>query len=67
MSDEPTNPKIEAEEFCVPKCQVPWAEYEKCVTRIDGKPGKHCQGYYLDYWKCIDVCALPIYSKKITF
>jgi len=67
MSDEPTNPKFEAEEQCKPKCLQPWIEYEKCVQRIEDKPGKNCNGYYIDFWHCVDKCALPIYSKKITF
>jgi ubiquinol-cytochrome c reductase subunit 6 len=67
MSDEPSNPKVAAEELCKPKCQEPWKTYLQCQDRIEGQNGKHCQGYYLDFWHCVDKCALPIYTKKITF
>lgn len=66
MSDEePVNPKLVAEEQCKPQCPAQWKEYEKCVARIEGKPGKHCQGYYLEFWHCVDKCALPIYWKEL--
>jgi hypothetical protein len=73
MSDEPTNWKAEAEEQCKPKAKPEWLKYEQCVARITDEktgsviPGKNCTGYYIDYWHAIDQCALPIYSKKITF
>eukprot|EP00461_Guttulinopsis_vulgaris_P002161 UN02162 len=65
MSDEPVNPKKAAEEQCHPTCIKPWEIYEQCAVRIEGKKGAHCQGYYLDYWKCIDQCALPKWWPKI--
>ena len=65
MSDEPINPKTQAEESCKPKCIKTWEIYEQCAERIEGKKGAHCQGPYLDYWKCIDQCALPKFWNKI--
>merc|ERR1719150_178222 len=40
-------------------CQPELAAYEKCVRRIQGKPGKNCLGWYFDIWECTSVNAAP--------
>ncbi len=69
MSDEVVDIKIVAEEAAKKKCNAQFEEYKKCELRITGEDGefikgKHCTGFALEYWKCIDTHAAPVYFKK---
>lgn len=59
--DDPVDAKPEIEEKCRPTCSKFWGEYEACITRVekDTTGEAHCSGQYLDFWKCIDKCAIP--------
>eukprot|EP00008_Paramoeba_atlantica_P007384 CAMPEP_0201475996 /NCGR_PEP_ID=MMETSP0151_2-20130828/1296_1 /ASSEMBLY_ACC=CAM_ASM_000257 /TAXON_ID=200890 /ORGANISM="Paramoeba atlantica, Strain 621/1 / CCAP 1560/9" /LENGTH=72 /DNA_ID=CAMNT_0047856235 /DNA_START=82 /DNA_END=300 /DNA_ORIENTATION=- len=54
--------KQAAEEECKPSCKKQWDEYKACSVRIS-QPGADenasCEGWYWDYQKCLDRCALP--------
>jgi len=67
MSDEVeiVDPKVVAEEECKPACVKYEDIYNQCAKRIEGQEGKHCTGYALDWWKCIDQCAAPKYFPKL--
>ena len=49
------------------KCQAKVNELRNCVARIklDKTQTKHCTGYYLDMWSCIDHCAYPKIVKQM--
>lgn len=34
-------------------------EYERCSARIEAKGSGQCSGQYMDYIKCVDLCAVP--------
>lgn len=59
--DEIVDIKPDIEEACRPGCSKLWASYEACVARAkkDTTGEAHCTGQYLDFWKCIDKCAVP--------
>lgn len=62
---EIVDPKPVAEAKCAPQCNKFDQVYQQCVKRIEGQEGKHCTGYKMDYWKCIDKCAAPLYFPKL--
>jgi ubiquinol-cytochrome c reductase subunit 6 len=67
MSDteELIDPKKVAEAACHEPCLKPFNIYQECAKRVAGVEGKHCTGYYMDYWKCVDHCATPKYFHKL--
>eukprot|EP01083_Nonionella_stella_P104967 301483_1 len=69
MSDEEVelvDPKIVIDKECmITKCKAQVREYEDCGPRlkIDKTGRKHCFGYHMDMWYCIDHCG----AKKLFF
>lgn len=73
MSDEPEfiDYKKVAEESVKAKCSKEFDCYKQCEKRITGPDGqyikgKHCTGFAIEYWQCIDHHAAPLYFKKLT-
>lgn len=65
--DEPVDIRPEVEEKCRTTCVKQWALYEACVSRVkkDTTGEAHCSGQYLDFWKCVDLCAIPKVFEKL--
>jgi len=55
--DDPVCIKPYLDEKAHPKCVSHFNEYEACAKRVAAgtvEAGKHCGGYYGEYWECID-------------
>lgn len=57
--------KPEIEKACHSSCVRYYAEYEKCKERIAKKGEGSCEPWAFDYWKCIDKCVSPYYSRDM--
>lgn len=62
MSDE--DPQIAVREECkAGACASAWAQYYECTQRVnaaggtEANPDAQCTAWYLDFYKCSDVCG----------
>jgi len=57
--------KAAIDQKCHPKCTTVWEVYKACETRIEEKAQGNCAGFYMDYFKCIDKCAVKTLFKEL--
>jgi hypothetical protein len=52
------DPRIKLDKNNHKHCMQKWTLYNDCVKRLAQKlpenEGKHCGGWYNNYWKCVD-------------
>lgn len=57
--------KEQVDKKCHGSCASVWETYKKCEARIEEKGRGDCIGYYSDYFKCIDNCAVKTLFKTL--
>ena len=62
---EAIDTKPAVDKSCEPGCVSVWETYKKCEARIEEKGRGECSGYYMDYFKCIDKCAVKKLFKTL--
>eukprot|EP00325_Prymnesiales_sp_UTEX-LB-985_P008995 CAMPEP_0174714196 /NCGR_PEP_ID=MMETSP1094-20130205/17102_1 /TAXON_ID=156173 /ORGANISM="Chrysochromulina brevifilum, Strain UTEX LB 985" /LENGTH=69 /DNA_ID=CAMNT_0015913501 /DNA_START=26 /DNA_END=235 /DNA_ORIENTATION=+ len=57
--EETVDPKTQLDANCSAKldCAKALVAYERCAERIEAKGSGQCAGQYMDYVRCVDICA----------